>query len=130
MNRRTRCPHCGNNRSSRHGPAIRRALRWVSGRPAKRRCVSCGQRFTGVRASTPLRLLFFVGAMSLVTFLFMALISEASPPIAWTKEGVVKHYQGSFGNENKKKIWEHLGWIYSTKKKAREDYHGNDVRRK
>ena len=67
--------------------------------------------------------------MSLVTYLFMALISEAPPPVAVIKEGVVKHYQGAFGNENKKKIWEHLGWIYSTKKQAREDYYGNDVKR-
>ena len=68
--------------------------------------------------------------MGLVTCLFMVLFSEVPQPIAWTKEGVVKHYQSAYGNENKKKIWEHWGWIYSTKEKSREDYHGNDVRRK
>ena len=129
MNVRTRCPNCGNIRSSRHGPAIERAWRWVSGRPTKRRCVSCGQHFTGARAGTPLRLLFFAGGLSLVTCLFMALVSKAPPPIAVVKEGIVKHYQGAYGQVNKSKIWEDWGWIYSTKKKAREDYFGNDVRR-
>lgn len=129
MNARTRCPHCGTIRSSRHGPATERAWRWVSGKPAKRRCVSCGQHFTGARATTPLRLLFFAGGVSLVTCVFIVLLSEARPPIAAFKEGVVKHYQGAYGNESKKKIWEDWGWIYSTKTEAREDYFGNDVKR-
>ena len=76
-----------------------------------------------------MRLLFFAGGVSLVTFVFMVLISEARPPIDVLKEGVVKHYQGAYGNENKEKIWEDWGWIYSTKTKARKDYFGNDVRR-
>ncbi len=43
-------------------------------------------------------------------------------PIRWTQEKVVGRYEKKYGEHSREKLWDHFGWLYSSKEAAREDY--------
>ncbi|MBI4396355.1 MAG: hypothetical protein HY548_04615 [Elusimicrobia bacterium] len=122
------CPYCGNDKVRYASAPLKHwARRFLRSR--KRYCTSCREKWhIDEPASAVKRLLFHPTSVAIflclgVSLLLVVLMNASFDPVRWAKKLVRLHYDKTYGEDAKQKLWTDFSGLYGSRGNAQGDYY-------